>query len=88
MIVTHNMTLAKKYRDLSKILNNLLRSIFKMGNLYKTTAKLLRKRLCEISGKKVYVQSVEKKKNTPNYFNSNYRREMKLVPLIMDYCLL
>ena len=29
-----------------------------------------------------------KKRNTPIYFNTNYRREMKLVPIIMDYCLL
>ena len=26
--------------------------------------------------------------NTPIYFNTNYRTEMKLVPIIMDYCLL
>ena len=31
---------------------------------------------------------VQKKRNTPIYFNTNYRREMKLVPIIMDYCLL
>ena len=30
----------------------------------------------------------KKKKNTSTYFNTNYRREMKLVPIIMDYCLL
>ena len=29
-----------------------------------------------------------KKRNTPIYFNTNYRTEMKLVPIIMDYCLL
>ena len=29
--------------------------------------------------------SSNKKRNTPIYFNANYRREMKLVP-IMDYC--
>ena len=29
-----------------------------------------------------------KKRNTPIYFNTNYRTEMKLVPVIMDYCLL
>ena len=36
------------------------------------------------------VQSVKKKKkrNTPIYFNKNYHTEMKLVPIIMDYCLL
>ena len=26
----------------------------------------------------------KKKRNTPNYFNTNYRTEMKLVPIIMD----
>ena len=32
----------------------------------------------------------KKKKNgsTPIYFNTNYRTEIKLVPKIMDYCLL
>ena len=30
----------------------------------------------------------KKKRNTPIYFNTNYRTEMKLVPIIMDYCLL
>ena len=36
------------------------------------------------------VQSVKKKKaqNAPIYFNANDRTEMKLVPIIMDYCLL
>ena len=29
-----------------------------------------------------------KKRNTPIYFNTNYRAEMKLVSIIMDYCLL
>ena len=29
-----------------------------------------------------------KKRITPIYFNTNYRREMKLVPIIKDYCLL
>ena len=38
-----------------------------------------------------YVQLVkkkEKKNNTSIYFTTNYRREMKLVSIIMDYCLL
>ena len=30
----------------------------------------------------------KKKRNTLIYFNANYRREMKLVPIIMDNCLL
>ena len=30
----------------------------------------------------------KKERNTPIYFNTNYRTEMKLVPVIMDYCLL
>ena len=33
-------------------------------------------------------QEKKKKRNTPIYFNTNYRTEMKLVPIIMDYCLL
>ena len=41
----------------------------------------------KLSWIKEYVQQV-KKKNTPIYFNTNYRMEMKLVPIIMDYCLL
>ena len=35
-----------------------------------------------------YVQSVKKKKkkrNTPTNFNTNYRREMRLVPINMNY---
>ena len=31
-------------------------------------------------------QVYNKSKNTPVYFNTNYRTEMKLVPIIMDYC--
>ena len=34
-----------------------------------------------------YTQSV-KKKITLIYFNTNYPTEMKLVPIIVDYCLL
>ena len=30
----------------------------------------------------------QEKKNTFMYFNANYRTEMKLVPITMDYCLL
>ena len=30
----------------------------------------------------------KKKRNMPIYFNRNYRREIKLVPIIMDYSLL
>ena len=33
-------------------------------------------------------QKGEKKRNTPIYFNINYRKESKLVPIIMGYCLL
>ena len=32
--------------------------------------------------------SSKKKRNTPIYFSTNYRTEMKLVPIIMDHCLL
>ena len=36
-----------------------------------------------------YVQWVQKKKrNTTTNSNASYRREMKLVPMNMDYCLL
>ena len=47
-----------------------------------------------IISKKEYVTCLyvctagQKKGNTPIYFNKNYRKEMKLVPIIMDYCLL
>ena len=37
-----------------------------------------------LKNKNMYSRS----KNTPIYFNTNYRTEMKLVPVIMDYCLL
>ena len=30
----------------------------------------------------------KKKQNTPTNSNTNYRREMKLIPINMDYCLL
>ena len=30
----------------------------------------------------------EKEKKPSTYFNTNYHREMKLVPIIMDYCLI
>ena len=36
----------------------------------------------------IMYSSSNKKRNTPIYFNANYPREMKLVPIIMDYCLL
>ena len=41
----------------------------------------------------IYVQPIKKKKkkkkkrNTPTNFNTNYRIEIKLVPINMDYCL-
>ena len=31
--------------------------------------------------------TTKKKRNSPIYFNANYRREMKLVPIIIDYCI-
>ena len=40
----------------------------------------------KISSCKMYSRS--KRRNTPIYFNTNYRTEMKLVPMIMDYYLL
>ena len=39
---------------------------------------------CTINQKK----KKRKKKNTPIYFKTNYRTEMKQIPIIMDYCLL
>ena len=36
----------------------------------------------------MYSRSKKKKKYAPIYYNTNYRTEMKLVPIIMDYCLL
>ena len=35
-----------------------------------------------------YVKRKKKKRNNNTYFNTNYRTEMKLMPIIMDYCLL
>ena len=29
----------------------------------------------------------KKKRTIPIYFHTNYRKEMKLVPIIMDFCL-
>ena len=36
----------------------------------------------------LYVHLVKKKENILIYFNFNYRREVKLVPVIIDYYLL
>ena len=36
----------------------------------------------------VYAVDQKKKRNTLIYFNANYRTEVKLIPIIMDYCLL
>ena len=33
-------------------------------------------------------QKKKEKRNTRIYFNTNYHTEMKLAPIIMDYCLL
>ena len=38
--------------------------------------------------KLVMYSKSKKKRNTPIYFNTNYRTVMKLVPIIMDYYLL
>ena len=37
---------------------------------------------------KSYVKSVKKKRNTPISSNTNYRREIKLIPIGVDYYLL
>ena len=42
----------------------------------------IQKLSCTVSQKK------KKNRNTLIYFSTNYRTEMKLVPIIMDYCLL
>ena len=50
---------------------------------------ILLKQICYLSEKKVFLCKVgQKKRNTPIYFNTNYRTEMKLIPIIMDYYLL
>ena len=36
----------------------------------------------------MHCRSKRKKRNTPIYFNTNCGTEMKLVSIIMDYCLL
>ena len=36
----------------------------------------------------MYSSLKKKEKKTPIYFNTNYRTEMKLVKIIMNYCLL
>ena len=47
-------------------------------------------RLREILTQQMHSQSKKQKtkQNTPIYFNTNYRTEMKLVSIIKDYCLL
>ena len=37
---------------------------------------------------KLMYSKSNKKRNTPIYFNINYRSEMKLLPIEEDYCLL
>ena len=37
-------------------------------------------------GQKNKKPKIKQKKTTPIYFNKTYLREMKLVPIIMDYC--
>ena len=45
------------------------------------------------TGRKNYVQSVKqtnnnkKKKHKPINYNTNYRKEMKFIPVNVDYCL-
>ena len=63
-------------------------------SINRTVKKL--KIIALIWSKHLYVQSdsfkcaagQEKKRNTPIYFNTSYRREMKLVSIIMNDCLL
>ena len=45
-------------------------------------------RLLYIQSRQCTASQKKKKRNTPIYFFTNYRTERKLVPIIMDYCLL
>ena len=45
-------------------------------------------KLLESVAQNINAQSVNKKRSTPIHFNTNYRTEIKLVPIVMDYCLL
>ena len=35
----------------------------------------------------LFIIGQKKKRNSPIYFNTNYRTEIKLVQIIIDYCL-
>ena len=80
-----------KKKNLFSILNNVSESSSSM--LYHLTKHFLYSNLFYrfICIKNVlfllYIKS-KKKRNTPIFFNTNYRTEMKLVPIIMDYCLI
>ena len=45
------------------------------------------KKIAEFCRKICTVGQKKKERNTPIYFNTNYRTGMKLVPIIMDYWL-
>ena len=53
---------------------------------YYVSAKDISENRCTTNS--TYTIGQKKKRNIPIYFKLNYRTEMKLVPLIMDYCLL
>ena len=62
---------------------------FSVNNKMTKPRKVIRRwTINEKSMKLLMYSSSKKKRNTPIYFIANYRREMKLVPIIMNYCLL
>ena len=68
-------------------LNALLTFMPKQLAVYASAVFFIFYRQYKLDFGRLYSKS-KKKRNTPIYFNTNYRREMKLVPIIMDYCLL
>ena len=72
--------------ELTKISSSARRSVFSRKRVKLTQGELFSIFMSEYF-LRVYSIS-NKKRNTPIYFNTNYRTEIKLVPIIMDYCLL
>ena len=65
---------------------------FRRLNFWKCITSTIETVSCEKQAPNLHICTMysrsKKKRNTPIYFNTNYRTEMKLVPIIMDYCLL
>ena len=62
-----------------------MKLLFEVGeNFHANRISILCIRFYKHSREKI---NKKEKPNIPIYFNPNYRREMKLVPIIMDYCL-